>query len=97
MEAMLDTPLKTRNRPYEKGRSTPLRPDVFLETPMLADARGMNDNDSRENGILIRVPRSMKSKNKDSGKPRIGDDWNAIRIIAMSRSPGAVEANESIG
>src|ERR1700691_5689222 len=30
--------------------------------------------------------RSMKSKNKDSGKLRIGDDWNAIRIIALSQS-----------
>ena len=30
--------------------------------------------------------RSMKFKNKDSGKLRIGDDWNAIRIIALSQS-----------
>jgi hypothetical protein len=28
----------------------------------------------------------MKGKNKDSGKLRIGDDWNAIRIIALSQS-----------
>jgi hypothetical protein len=28
----------------------------------------------------------MKAKNKDSGKLRIGDDWNAIRIIALSQS-----------
>lgn len=28
----------------------------------------------------------MKSKGKDSGKLRIGDDWNAIRIIALSQS-----------
>jgi hypothetical protein len=28
----------------------------------------------------------MKSKDKDSGKLRIGDDWNAIRIIALSQS-----------
>src|ERR1700675_283183 len=28
----------------------------------------------------------MKSKNKDSGKLKIGDDWNAIRIIALSQS-----------
>ncbi len=28
----------------------------------------------------------MKSKTKDSGKLRIGDDWNAIRIIALSQS-----------
>ncbi len=28
----------------------------------------------------------MKVKNKDSGKLRIGDDWNAIRIIALSQS-----------
>ncbi|MFI4888893.1 MAG: ATP-binding protein [Steroidobacterales bacterium] len=28
----------------------------------------------------------MKSKNKDGGKLRIGDDWNAIRIIALSQS-----------
>src|SRR5258706_472858 len=28
----------------------------------------------------------MKSKSKDSGKLRIGDDWNAIRIIALSQS-----------
>src|SRR5580693_1334213 len=28
----------------------------------------------------------MKSKTKDGGKLRIGDDWNAIRIIALSQS-----------
>ena len=28
----------------------------------------------------------MKQKRKDSGKLRIGDDWNAIRIIALSQS-----------
>jgi hypothetical protein len=28
----------------------------------------------------------MKTKGKDSGKLRIGDDWNAIRIIALSQS-----------
>jgi hypothetical protein len=28
----------------------------------------------------------MKTKRKDSGKLRIGDDWNAIRIIALSQS-----------
>jgi hypothetical protein len=28
----------------------------------------------------------MKAKNKDGGKLRIGDDWNAIRIIALSQS-----------
>lgn len=28
----------------------------------------------------------MKVKNKDTGKLRIGDDWNAIRIIALSQS-----------
>jgi hypothetical protein len=28
----------------------------------------------------------VKAKNKDSGKLRIGDDWNAIRIIALSQS-----------
>ena len=28
----------------------------------------------------------MKSKSKNSGKLRIGDDWNAIRIIALSLS-----------
>jgi len=28
----------------------------------------------------------MKTKAKDSGKLRIGDDWNAIRIIALSQS-----------
>lgn len=28
----------------------------------------------------------MRTKNKDSGKLRIGDDWNAIRIIALSQS-----------
>src|SRR5258705_5349911 len=27
----------------------------------------------------------MKSKNTDRGKLRIGDDWNAIRIIALSQ------------
>src|SRR5271154_1848326 len=28
----------------------------------------------------------MKASSKDSGKLRIGDDWNAIRIIALSQS-----------
>jgi hypothetical protein len=28
----------------------------------------------------------MKAKSRDSGKLRIGDDWNAIRIIALSQS-----------
>jgi histidine kinase/DNA gyrase B/HSP90-like ATPase len=28
----------------------------------------------------------MRTKGKDSGKLRIGDDWNAIRIIALSQS-----------
>jgi hypothetical protein len=28
----------------------------------------------------------MKSKSKDGGKLKIGDDWNAIRIIALSQS-----------
>ena len=28
----------------------------------------------------------MKVKSKDSGKLKIGDDWNAIRIIALSQS-----------
>jgi hypothetical protein len=28
----------------------------------------------------------MKAKSSDSGKLRIGDDWNAIRIIALSQS-----------
>src|SRR5476649_857135 len=28
----------------------------------------------------------MKAKSKDSGKLRVGDDWNAIRIIALSQS-----------
>ena len=28
----------------------------------------------------------MKARSKDSGKLRIGDDWNAIRIIALSQS-----------
>ena len=27
-----------------------------------------------------------KAKSKDSGKLLIGDDWNAIRIIALSQS-----------
>src|SRR5215468_9903865 len=29
---------------------------------------------------------TAKSKETDSGKLRIGDDWNAIRIIALSQS-----------
>src|SRR6059058_3847766 len=29
---------------------------------------------------------TMKTKSKDSGKLKIGDDWNAIRIIALSQS-----------
>ncbi len=29
---------------------------------------------------------TMRAKSKDSGKLRIGDDWNAIRIIALSQS-----------
>jgi hypothetical protein len=28
----------------------------------------------------------MKSKDSDRGKLRIGDDWNAIRIIALSQT-----------
>jgi len=28
----------------------------------------------------------VKSKKNDSGKLKIGDDWNAIRIIALSQS-----------
>jgi hypothetical protein len=28
----------------------------------------------------------MKAKSKDSGKLRIGDDWNAIRIIGLSQN-----------
>ena len=28
----------------------------------------------------------MKPKSNDGGKLRIGDDWNAIRIIALSQS-----------
>ena len=28
----------------------------------------------------------MKPKKNDGGKLRIGDDWNAIRIIALSQS-----------
>src|SRR5258708_21820822 len=34
----------------------------------------------------MRRLRVMKAKSKDSGKLRIGDDWNAIRIIALSQS-----------
>lgn len=26
---------------------------------------------------------AMKVKNRESGKLRIGDDWNAIRVIAL--------------
>ena len=29
---------------------------------------------------------AMEVKNKDSGKLRIGDDWNTVRIIALSQS-----------
>ena len=29
---------------------------------------------------------AMEVKNKDSGKLRIGDDWNAVRIIVLSQS-----------
>jgi hypothetical protein len=29
---------------------------------------------------------ATKARNRDSGKLRIGDDWNAIRIIALSQS-----------
>jgi hypothetical protein len=28
----------------------------------------------------------MKARSRESGKLRIGDDWNAIRIIALSQS-----------
>jgi hypothetical protein len=34
----------------------------------------------------LAAARNMKVKAKDSGKLRIGDDWNAIRIIALSQS-----------
>jgi len=37
-----------------------------------------------ENGSKSKVPR--KSKAADRGKLKIGDDWNAIRIIALSQS-----------
>src|SRR5262252_379544 len=30
--------------------------------------------------------KAMKSKGSERGKLRIGDDWNAIRIIALSQS-----------
>ena len=30
--------------------------------------------------------KSARSKDADSGKLRIGDDWNALRIIALSQS-----------
>ena len=28
----------------------------------------------------------MKARNSERGKLKIGDDWNAIRIIALSQS-----------
>ena len=38
--------------------------------------------------LLVTVAKtsSAKSKKSESGKLRIGDDWNAIRIIALSQS-----------
>jgi hypothetical protein len=38
--------------------------------------------------LLVTVAKTSlaKSKNSESGKLRIGDDWNAIRIIALSQS-----------
>jgi hypothetical protein len=33
-------------------------------------------------------PHPMKSKSKDSGKLRIGDDWNAIRVNGISNCNG---------
>jgi signal transduction histidine kinase len=34
----------------------------------------------------MRAPRKRARKQKQSGKLRIGDDWNAINIIALSQS-----------
>lgn len=36
--------------------------------------------------MIIRIENAVKAKKNDSGKLRIGDDWNAIRIIALSQS-----------
>ena len=41
-----------------------------------------------DGGPVVRGSKSMNSrpgKAADRGKLRIGDDWNAIRIIALSR------------
>lgn len=43
----------------------------------------------RNNGPVVREPKSKTSrpsKTADRGKLKIGDDWNAIRIIALSQS-----------
>lgn len=39
----------------------------------------------RRSGTLP-ILKMSKAKSKDSGKLKIGDDWNAIRIIALSQS-----------
>jgi hypothetical protein len=36
--------------------------------------------------VTIATMGTAKSKESESGKLRIGDDWNAIRIIALSQS-----------
>ena len=36
--------------------------------------------------ITVTKTSATKSKESESGKLRIGDDWNAIRIIALSQS-----------
>jgi len=35
---------------------------------------------------VVAKPNTRKSKDNQLGKLRIGDDWNAIRIIALSQS-----------
>jgi Flp pilus assembly protein TadB len=36
--------------------------------------------------VIVAKTNAAKSKESEKGKLRIGDDWNAIRIIALSQS-----------
>src|SRR5204863_8966293 len=47
-------------------------------SPALPSTRGVR--------VTVAKTSATKSKESESGKLRIGDDWNAIRIIALSQS-----------
>src|SRR5881396_4211518 len=47
-------------------------------SPALPSTRGVR--------VTVAKTSATKSKESESGKLRIGDDWNAIRIIALSQA-----------